>query len=206
MKMKSQSGRSMVEMLGVMAVAGVLTVGGVYGYKQAMLKIQMNEFQEFLTLLHLSYLQLQNEGYELDTSGTNAAALNIRFDLCDMGFLGKNYCRDLGSDAANAYWPGAFTESRFFVAIIPYLRSSSVMTRVSIGGWRVDGKTKDYCYALFLNVKDVANNPNAAVRIGGYGDGLYYYAKNNFSGWQEGCDKLASGNTSQRMIYLDGFF
>jgi len=36
-------GRSMVEMLGVLAVIGVLSVIGIAGYKKAMLKIQVND-------------------------------------------------------------------------------------------------------------------------------------------------------------------
>ena len=33
---KQETGRSMIEMLGVLAVIGVLSVGGVYGYTTAM--------------------------------------------------------------------------------------------------------------------------------------------------------------------------
>lgn len=40
---KSQTGRSMVEMLGVLAVMGVLSVGGIYGYSIAMTKNKANE-------------------------------------------------------------------------------------------------------------------------------------------------------------------
>jgi len=204
---KNESGRSMVEMLGVLAVIGVLSVGGIYGYKQAMMKIRMNKFQGFLTSLHLSYLKLKNEGYELDTSGTSEARLNNRFDLCDMGFLGEDYCRDLGSDSANTYWPrGTFSsEKDFYVATTPYLQSEKVVTRLAINGWE-NAQAKDYCYALFSNIRPVSDNPNAVVRIGASTDNLYFYVEDNFAGWREGCDKLAAGNTSQAMIYLDGFF
>ena len=37
-KIKSQNGRSMVEMLGVLAIIGVLSVGGIMGYQTAMEK------------------------------------------------------------------------------------------------------------------------------------------------------------------------
>ena len=36
----NETGRSMVEMLGVLAIVGVLSVGGVYGYGVAMKKTQ----------------------------------------------------------------------------------------------------------------------------------------------------------------------
>ena len=40
---KSQSGRSMVEMLGVLAIIGVLSIGGIVGYRYAMTQHQANE-------------------------------------------------------------------------------------------------------------------------------------------------------------------
>lgn len=38
-----ENGRSMIEMLGVLAIIGVLSVGGLYAYTTAMLKYRMNE-------------------------------------------------------------------------------------------------------------------------------------------------------------------
>ena len=38
-----QSGRSMVEMLGVLAIIGVLSVGGISGYSKAMAKYKINQ-------------------------------------------------------------------------------------------------------------------------------------------------------------------
>lgn len=38
-----QSGRSMIEMLGVLAIIGVLSIGGIAGYSKAMHKHKMNE-------------------------------------------------------------------------------------------------------------------------------------------------------------------
>lgn len=39
----SELGRSMVEMLGVLAIIGVLSIVGIAGYKKAMNKIRANE-------------------------------------------------------------------------------------------------------------------------------------------------------------------
>ena len=38
-----QSGRSMIEMLGVLAIIGVLSVGGIAGYSKAMMKFKINK-------------------------------------------------------------------------------------------------------------------------------------------------------------------
>ena len=41
-----QSGRSMIEMLGVLAIVGVLSVGGIAGYSKAMMKFKINKTAE----------------------------------------------------------------------------------------------------------------------------------------------------------------
>ena len=51
MSKKSQIGRSMIEMLGVLAIIGVLSVGGIAGYSKAMEKFKVNK-----TIEEYSYL------------------------------------------------------------------------------------------------------------------------------------------------------
>lgn len=46
-----QSGRSMVEMLGVLAIIGVLSVGGIAGYSKAMAKYKTNQTLDQLSML-----------------------------------------------------------------------------------------------------------------------------------------------------------
>ena len=49
----SQSGRSMIEMLGVLAIIGVLSVGGIAGYSKAMEKYKINKATEdYSYLIH----------------------------------------------------------------------------------------------------------------------------------------------------------
>ena len=43
MKTENQTGRSMIEMLGVLAIIGVLSVGGIAGYSKAMTKYRINK-------------------------------------------------------------------------------------------------------------------------------------------------------------------
>ncbi len=43
MKKTNESGRSMVEMLGVLAIIGVLSIGGIAGYSMAMNRYRANE-------------------------------------------------------------------------------------------------------------------------------------------------------------------
>lgn len=46
-----QNGRSMVEMLGVLAIIGVLSVGGISGYSKAMAKFKLTKAQDQVTML-----------------------------------------------------------------------------------------------------------------------------------------------------------
>ena len=46
-----QAGRSMVEMLGVLAIIGVLSVGGISGYSKAMGKFKLTKAQDQITML-----------------------------------------------------------------------------------------------------------------------------------------------------------
>ena len=64
-------GRSMIEMLGVLAIIGVLSVGGIAGYSKAMEKWKINKMQEeYSYLLHGMLEHLDNLKYLNPTSET----------------------------------------------------------------------------------------------------------------------------------------
>ena len=50
-EIKNQYGRSMIEMLGVLAIIGVLSVGGIAGYSKAMHRYRINKAIEQITLI-----------------------------------------------------------------------------------------------------------------------------------------------------------
>ena len=47
----NETGRSMIEMLGVLAIVGVLSVGGITGYSKAMTKFKTNKLREQLNTI-----------------------------------------------------------------------------------------------------------------------------------------------------------
>ena len=47
----NESGRSMIEMLGVLAIIGVLSVGGIAGYSKAMNKFKTNKVADNVSML-----------------------------------------------------------------------------------------------------------------------------------------------------------
>lgn len=70
---QNQIGRSMIEMLGVLAIIGVLSVGGIAGYSKAMMKFKINktvqQISEIVTNVRTLYAQQKNyEGLNTETA------------------------------------------------------------------------------------------------------------------------------------------
>ena len=65
-KYKEQSGRSMIEMLGVLAIIGVLSVGGIAGYSKAMNKFKTNQVADQVSMLiaNIKTMYAQQSSYE----------------------------------------------------------------------------------------------------------------------------------------------
>ena len=63
---KLESGRSMVEMLGVLAIIGVLSIGGIAGYTMAMNRYRANEILNAASMLSIA-AQSANAGQGDDT-------------------------------------------------------------------------------------------------------------------------------------------
>ena len=61
---KSQSGRSMVEMLGVLAIIGVLSIGGIMGYSYGMNKYRANETINDVNLRSMDIIAQLTQGVE----------------------------------------------------------------------------------------------------------------------------------------------
>ncbi len=58
----NEKGRSMVEMLGVLAIVGVLSVAGIMGYTVAMRKYRANEIAQAVSMLAVA-AKTDNGGY-----------------------------------------------------------------------------------------------------------------------------------------------
>ena len=70
------AGRSMVEMLGVLAIIGVLSVGAISGYSKAMFKYKLNKQAESFNMLLNTAIQLQPD---LDRSVKAGGRFNADF-------------------------------------------------------------------------------------------------------------------------------
>ncbi|MGN0919803.1 MAG: Tfp pilus assembly protein FimT/FimU [Alphaproteobacteria bacterium] len=79
-----QMGRSMVEMLGVLAIIGVLSVGGIYGYTVAMRKYRANEIVQaasMLAIMQQSANAGEGECIQLSRSGLSSTVGGVNVDM-----------------------------------------------------------------------------------------------------------------------------
>ncbi len=83
MHKKIQSGRSMVEMLGVLAIIGVLSIGGIAGYSMAMEKYRINQALENIQLIvqetrntFITQENFEGLGYSWDDGSVATSIIN----------------------------------------------------------------------------------------------------------------------------------
>ena len=74
----NESGRSMIEMLGVLAIIGVLSVGGIAGYSKAMNKFKTNKVSDNVSMLvaNIKTLYAQQNTYT-DLNNANAVSMGV---------------------------------------------------------------------------------------------------------------------------------
>lgn len=82
----NESGRSMIEMLGVLAIIGVLSVGGIAGYSKAMMMWRSNVQRNMLTELISGIIQLKSHYYN---DKTESGEIDLTTTLGAMGLLPK---------------------------------------------------------------------------------------------------------------------
>ena len=105
-----QSGRSMVEMLGVLAIIGVLSIGGISGYSKAMSKYRINKTLDQISMLVMNIRSLFSSSVDY-TGLSNKLSIQMGIIPADMqGSQGKDGSDD---EIVNAY------QGRVFVKVDP---------------------------------------------------------------------------------------
>ena len=99
LRRKNESGRSMVEMLGVLSIVGVLSVGGISAYSTAMEKHKANEALHKASMMAttVSAFAMTNDG-KLPTSITDFANSGYATTLSDNGTQFKLTVAGIGFD------------------------------------------------------------------------------------------------------------
>ena len=86
-----QSGRSMIEMLGVLAIIGVLTVGSITGYSHAMRRHLLNKQREQISYI-LSAVETNRE--MVDTSVSSTQSYNLKPAFETFGWIPEEMIRE----------------------------------------------------------------------------------------------------------------
>ena len=81
------AGRSMVEMLGVLAIIGVLSVGAIAGYSKAMMKYKLNQHAVAVSMLINNVLQLNGQLQYEPNKNTYYGALLHKMNLIPDGII-----------------------------------------------------------------------------------------------------------------------
>ena len=92
-----QRGRSMVEMLGVLAIIGVLSVGGISGYSKAMAKFKLTKAQDQMAMILINIRTAFATSSSYDGLN-NAAAISFGIAPNEM-FTGSTNYSTLASNA-----------------------------------------------------------------------------------------------------------
>ena len=110
-KNQSQSGRSMVEMLGVLAIIAVLSIGGIVGYRLAMNHYQASQIAHEMNIMRTDAQIKIAQGTEKLTLGAPYDAHKINFNNYDTAFGCKYVNEDdfiseetVSCQIANAYY------------------------------------------------------------------------------------------------------
>ena len=113
-KLIPSDGRSMVEMLGVLAIVGVLSTAGIYGYSYAMTKHKSNKMIEQFGMLtnDIRAVYANKSFYD----GISTAALRQLGVLTDAECAGSNNCIDHAINAFGGEMTIAPVENKASVA------------------------------------------------------------------------------------------
>ena len=81
------AGRSMVEMLGVLAIIGVLSVGAIAGYSKAMMKYKLNQYSQAISMLINNVLQIKGQLQHKPDTSTYFNTLLYKLNLLPDGII-----------------------------------------------------------------------------------------------------------------------
>ncbi len=89
----NQKGRSMVEMLGVLAIIGVLSIGAIAGYSKAMFKYKMNKTLDVLSNAIARIVELDSMKWGDDTIETPQDMIKYGIPCEEITVEGDSACK-----------------------------------------------------------------------------------------------------------------
>ncbi len=165
--MYTQSGRSMVEMLGVLAIIGVLSVGAISGYGKAMRKYKLNKFSEQINTV-MNAVARNALAFNNLTSNTTVLPYLIKMGEIPTEMIRQDnnntYIRDIfGNQLYVTYHPGSVdvTTSVPNVTILYYY--------LNLKG------NLDLCQTMFKIIKEHSGDIYYAYLNGGNNNLIQYF-------------------------------
>ena len=138
-----EAGRSMVEMLGVLAIVGVLSIGGISGYSKAMAKFKLTKAQDQITMLLMNIRTAFATSPNYDGLN-NTSAVNYNIAPGDMvpGGSGSKINHAFGGDVTVKVTDSSGSEDKtagqyFFIKLDKLGREACVSLATS--DWGTDG-------------------------------------------------------------------
>jgi len=189
---KNESGRSMVEMLGVLAIIGVLSVGGIAGYKYAMEQISANRMLNFIQKFYLAL----EDGIQDPSSEMNVVCANYsggqeckkgKYQQACQLFLGNENCKTFNS----AFWGGY---------ALPGVAKQLDRPNYALWGYRTH-ISNDSVYLQFSNVKsNVCEKVLSSLNVNVY-PRLYAFSGYCNSGCERLTENLSDANAIKEICY-----
>ena len=128
--MKNEYGRSMIEMLGVLAIIGVLSIGGLAGYTMAMNRHRANQILDYVSRCAVA-AQTFGDGYYIGkVSKSFDGQGNVTYTVTT-GSCGDFLPLELGPngmDKTKFYVASAGPEKLVFTVVTPSIASDDIRT------------------------------------------------------------------------------
>ncbi len=168
-----QNGRSMIEMLGVLAIIAVLTIGGIAGYSKAMKKWRINKTIDEISMIATNIRTIFINEKTYGGLGCEDASRQNSQNFARMGIITPNMLTDtpiMGNDGVNTYIKNLFNGGIWIGANIDdgWLHKQNIHEKAFIIAY--SGLDKDSC--MELATKDWNNIGIYVLTING-NDGDY---------------------------------
>ena len=141
-------GRSMIEMLGVLAIIAVLTVGGIAGYSKAMEKFKLNKIIGEYSMFLYNMMEHLDDLHRL-AHETTQSSHSITEELYAM-----NIVPDIWSQESTQYFKDSMGNS-VNVSVAPYMNTllpDRLSVNIYLGGLTTSGFTVNLCTSFFTDI------------------------------------------------------
>ncbi len=185
----SQSGRSMIEMLGVLAIIGVLSVGGIAGYSKAMEQFKINKIIQDYNMLIFGLMEHQQSFQESIAGEPNLTDTVIALNLVPNNWVKLNdaYLQDTYGNYVNIRYRQKNVGSHEDV-------SCGVIIDFNLGGVNTDDSghvssdnfNEKVCFEVFRNVVQPLHSSLKIAGLMGTGGG-WSYLGDKFCNYEQLC-------------------